>query len=154
MISSEASLNLDQLRGLHLPQNSTGLLNGEIAAAMMFGLLAAFLVGLVRHLKRRAQRTIRRAALHELTITRSLEPEDRLVAQAYLLRRLARTLNGDDSVHKRGLSWSTELDELFGTSFFTTGAGYVFANGLYQQETPDLDAIDVHLHRLFQKIRR
>lgn len=152
MIPAETPPGLDQLRNLHLPVE-TGLLRGEILAAAALGLLAALLVGLVRHLRRRVPATVRRAALHELALTHRLEPGERLVAQARLLRRLARTLRGDDARHAEGAGWAAELDALLGTDFFTRGAGRVLADGLYRRHAPDLDAIEAELGRLIGRVR-
>ena len=153
MTPAEAPLGLDQLRGLHLPGGGAGMLQGEIVAAAALGLLAALLVGLVRHLRSRTRATVRRAALHALAATRGLEPGERLVAQARLLRRLARTLRGDDVAQAEGADWAVRLDALLRTDFFTRGAGRVLADGLYRRQAPDLDAIEAELARLIGRIR-
>ena len=152
MTPAEAPPTLDQLRGLHLP-GGAGMLQGEIVAAAALGFLAALLVGLVRRLRGRARATVRRAALRELAATRGLDPGERLVAQARLLRRLARTLRGDDAAWAEGADWAAKLDALLRTDFFTRGAGRVLADGLYRRQAPDLDAIEAELARLIGRIR-
>lgn len=144
---------LDQLRGLHLPTGSAGSIQGEIALAVALGFLAALLVGLVRWLQRRAKASIRRSALNELAVTRQLPPEARLVAQARLLRRLVRTLQGDAAADAKGEAWSAVLDRLFSTTYFSRGAGRVLGEGLYRRETADPAAIDAELGRLFTQIK-
>lgn len=151
--ASEPPLTLDQLRGLHLPGGAAGAVQGEIVAAVALGFLAALLVGLVRYLRGRARVTVRRAALAELAGTRSLAPEARLVAQARLLRRLARTLAGDEAARADGTDWGAHLDALLATEFFTKGAGRVLAEGLYRRQAPDLDALDAELGRLIGRMR-
>lgn len=150
---AEIPLSLDQLRGLHLPGGAAGAVQGEIIAAAALGFLAALLVGLVRYGRTRSQATIRRAALAELTRSRGLDPEARLLAQARLLRRLGRTLGGEAESRAAGADWAARLDGLFKTDFFTRGAGRVLADGLYRRQAPDLDALDAELGRLIGRLR-
>lgn len=152
-------LALDQLRGLHLPGGGAGAIQGEIVAAAALGFLAALLVGLVRALRGRARASLRRAALAELARSRGLDPGARLVAQARLLHRLARTLRSDSTQPEAGgPAWAARLDGLLATDFFTRGAGRVLADGLYRRqaaglETPDLEALDTELGRLIGRLR-
>ncbi|MFB0488184.1 hypothetical protein ABIE45_000770 [Methylobacterium sp. OAE515] len=150
---AEIPLSLDQLRGLHLPSGAAGAVQGEIIAAAALGFLAALLVGLVRYGRSRSRATIRRAALAELTRSRGLDPEARLLAQARLLRRLGRTLGGDAESRAAGADWAARLDGLFRTDFFTRGAGRVLTDGLYRRQDPDLDALDAELGRLIGRLR-
>ncbi|WP_267356542.1 MULTISPECIES: DUF4381 family protein [unclassified Methylobacterium] len=152
-IPTETPLGLDQLRGLHLPGGAAGAVQSEIVAAALLGFLAALLVGLVRYGRSRSRATVRRAALTELTRSRSLDPEARLLAQARLLRRLGRTLGGDVESRAVGADWAARLDGLFRTDFFARGAGRVLADGLYRRQTPDLDALDAELGRLIGRLR-
>jgi hypothetical protein len=147
----ETPLGLDQLRGLHLPGGAAGAVQAEIVAAAALGFLAALLVGLARYWRGRARATVRRAALAELARSRGLDPESRLVAQARLLRRLGRTLDGDAA--RTGADWAARLDALFRTDFFTQGAGRVLADGLYRRQAPDLEALDAELGRLIGRLR-
>lgn len=149
-----ATVGLDQLRGLHLPGDAAGSARAEIVSALALGFLAALLVGLARHLRHRRQRTVRRTALDELAAARGLGTDERLVAQARLLRRLTRTLRGDEAAASRGTRWAAELDALLRTDFFTAGTGRVFVEGLYARRVPkNLDAIDAELARLIGQMR-
>ncbi|WP_457108178.1 DUF4381 family protein [Methylobacterium sp. P5_C11] len=150
---AEIPLSLDQLRGLHLPGGAAGAVQGEVVAAAVLGFLAALLVGLVRYWRGRARAGLRRAALAELARSRGLDPEARLVAQARLLRRLGRTLGGETEARATGADWAARLDALFGTTFFSGGAGRVLADGLYRRQDPDLDALDAELGRLIGRLR-
>ncbi|MCJ2034204.1 DUF4381 family protein [Methylobacterium sp. J-068] len=148
---TDASPSLDQLRGLHLPAE-TGGLQGAVMLAIALGFAAALALGLLRLLRARRRDSIRRAALRELAAANALPPEPRRVAQARLLRRLARTLQGDAAADARGAAWGTVLDRLFATTFFTQGPGRVFAEGLYQRGAAEPGAIDAELARLFGRI--
>lgn len=75
------------------------------------------------------------------------------MAQARLLRRLARTLAGDAAARETGAAWATRLDTLLATDFFTKGPGRVLADGLYRRQTPDLDGLDAELGRLIGRLR-
>ena len=44
------------------------------------------------------------------------------------------------------------LDRLFATTFFTTGAGRLFTDGLYQRGAPEPGPVDAELARLFARI--
>ena len=146
--------DLSALRGLHLPTGGGSALQGEVVAASALGFAAALLVGLIRVLRARGQASVRRAALRELTLANGLDPETRRVAQARLLRRVVRTLEGDDAAAARGTVWAEKLDRTFATDFFSRGAGQALVEGLYRRpEAPDPAAIDAELGRLFSRIR-
>jgi hypothetical protein len=150
-VSPDVTPSLDQLRGLHLPAE-TGGTQGAVMLAIALGFTAALAFGLLRYLQARRRDSVRRAALGELAAANALPPEQRRVAQARLLRRLARTLRGDAVADARGAEWGLALDRLFATTFFTQGAGRVFAEGLYQRGTPEPDPVDTELARLFARI--
>ena len=154
MTPADAPPTLDALRGLHLPNQAAGAISGEVVVAILAGFAAALLVGLVRYLRVRARATLRRAALRDLSAVRSLDPDARLVAQARLLRRLARTLHGEDAAAAQGTAWAQRLDGLFSTTFFTAGAGRTLVEGLYRRsDRPDPAALDAELGRLIGRIR-
>lgn len=154
MTAAETPISLEALRGLHLPGNAAGAVSGTVVVAVAAGFLAALLVGLVRALRVRARATIRRAALRDLAAAQGLGPEARLVAQARLLRRLARTLQGDAAASAQGADWAARLDGLLATTFFTAGAGRVLVGGLYRRPAADPGPIDGELRRLIGRIRR
>lgn len=146
--------SLDQLRGLHLPGGSAALFRGEIFVAILVGLCAALLVGLARRLWLRMRQTLRRTALAELAAASRLPPEERLVAQASLLRRLVLTLRGEEAAAIRGEAWAGELDRLFRTDYFSRGAGRIFVDGLYAGGArPEPGAVEAELRRLFGRVR-
>lgn len=150
-MNPDLPLSLDQLRGLHLPAEAGGT-QGAVMLAIALGFTAALALGLLRHLATRRRASVRRAALAELAAAGALPPEQRRVAQARLLRRLARTLQGDAVADRQGAAWGAALDRLFATTFFTTGPGRTFTEGLYQRGTPDPGPVDAELARLFARI--
>lgn len=144
---------LDQLRALHLPGGATGPVQAEILLALILGFCAALLVGLVRFLVGRSRASVRRAALADLAGSRALAPPERILAQARLLRRLVRTIGGDEAASAQGAAWAGRLDSLLRTDFFTAGAGRVLVDGLYRRETPDPALLDAELSRLIGRLR-
>ena len=149
-----ASPDLSALRGLHLPTGGTGAVQPEMVAAIALGFGLALLVGGIRLLRARRGASLRRAALRELARAARLEPEARRVAQARLLRRVVRTLKGEEAARARGPAWAAMLDATFGTDFFRTGPGRAFADDLYRRPTSvDSAAIDAGLGRLLTQIR-
>ncbi|TXN17325.1 DUF4381 domain-containing protein [Methylobacterium sp. WL30] len=154
MTPADAPPTLEALRGLHLPNQAAGAISGEVVVAILAGFAAALLVGLVRYLRVRARATVRRAALRDLAAARNLDPEARLVAQARLLRRVARTVQGEDAASAQGTAWAHRLDGLFATTFFTAGAGRVLAEELYRRsDRPDPAVLDAELGRLIGRMR-
>lgn len=153
MTPADAPATLDQLRGLHLPGGASGPIPGEILLALILGFAAALLVGLARWLIGRARASLKRAALADLARSRDLDGPERLLAQARLLRRLVRTVKGDEAAAAQGAAWAEHLDTTLRTDFFTAGAGRVLADGLYRRETPDPAALDAELSRLIGRLR-
>lgn len=148
------SPDLSALRGLHLPTGGGGAVNPEMVAAIALGFALALLVGGLRLLRARRGASVRRAALRELALASRLEPEARRVAQARLLRRVVRTLRGEEAARARGPAWAETLDATFGTDFFRNGAGRAFADDLYRRPgSGDPAGIDAGLTRLVAKIR-
>ncbi|PNG26183.1 DUF4381 domain-containing protein [Methylocella silvestris] len=138
---------LNGLRPIHLPADS-----GEvflIAAAMLAGIVAALAgVALIRLLSVR-RGAERRAALAELALSRGLAPDERLAAQAKLLRRLVRTIDGEAPRGLGGDAWLTRLDQTLRTSFFTAGAGQAFGEPLYRRSSAaTVETLDLELSRL------
>jgi hypothetical protein len=148
---------LDGLRDIHWPVAADAA--GPVVTMILIGCLLAggLSAGLWPLLRR--WRAVRRSALAALAASRSLDPPERLAAQAVLLRRLVRTIDGDAAGRLQGRDWLERLDRLFATRFFTEGAGSGFGEALYRPpsgEDPDrhIDALDASLARLFAGISR
>jgi hypothetical protein len=121
-----------------------------LAAGCMAALFLLFAGWRIRH-RRVALRTSAEAAL---AATRGLAPADRLAAQATLLRRLVRSLQGDEAARAQGRAWLERLDGVFETRFFTQGHGVAFGEGLYHKPRDvDIDALDRSLRGLIAKVR-
>ena len=153
MTPADAPATLDQLRGLHLPGGASGPVPGEILLALVLGFGAALLLGLLRVVVSRVRASVRRAALADLAGSRTLAPPERILAQARLLRRLVRTLDGDEAASAHGAAWATRLDGRLRTDFFTAGAGRVLVDGLYRREVPDPALLDAELTRLIGRLK-
>lgn len=153
MTPADAPATLDQLRGLHLPGGASGPVPGDILLALVLGFGAALLVGLLRVVVSRVRASVRRAALADLAGSRTLAPPDRILAQARLLRRLVRTLDGDEAASAHGAPWAARLDARLRTDFFTAGAGRVLVDGLYRREVPDPALLDAELTRLIGRLK-
>lgn len=148
---------LAALRPLHVAPFAEGA--GLIAAMAMLGCgLALALLLLARLLARRGG--ARRSALATLAAARALPAQDRLVAQAALLRRVARTLDGETppASHLAGEAWLLRLDRIFATAFFSKGDGRVFGEALYRRGAlrdaggVDVEEIDRALARFFDRL--
>lgn len=152
---------LDGLRDLHWP--FAGAAAGPVATMIAVG--CALAIGLSAALwpVLRRWRAVRRAALAALATSRLLDPPERLAAQAMLLRRVVRTIDGDAAARLHGRDWLAHLDRLFATRFFTEGEGRSFGEALYRP-LPDgdvgdvvderIDILDAELAGLFARISR
>lgn len=103
---------------------------------------------------RRRRSGLRRSAELALAATRTLDPGERLAAQARLLRRLVRARDGEAAARAHGDGWLAALDRSFGTTFFTAGAGRAYAEDLYRREwegrnADRVEALDRSLADLF-----
>lgn len=144
---------LDGLRQIHLPAGADAALPMFAMIAVGFALAVALSLVLLPALRRR--RAVRRAALKTLAASRLLPPDERLAAQAVLLRRLVRTIDGDEAARLTGAEWLARLDRLFATRFFSEAEGQTFSELLYRPPSgQDVAALDSGLERLFARIRR
>ena len=108
-------------------------------------------------LARRRRAGLRRSAEKALAGTRGLDPPERMLAQARLLRRVVRASAGEDAARAQGEGWLTALDRTFATTFFTAGAGRAYADGLYRRDeagqgTESVQALDRSLADLISHL--
>jgi hypothetical protein len=88
-----------------------------------------------------------------LTPTLALPADQRLAAQAEILRRIARTLHGEAAARLTGEPWLAALDGMFATRFFTTGPGRAFADLYVPRPAGDAEAASAELPGLMQRLR-
>jgi hypothetical protein len=152
---------LAALRDIHVPAGG-GAAVPVVTMILLGGALGIALSLALRPLFRR-WRAVRRAALRALAASRSLDPAERLAAQAMLLRRLVRTIDGAAAARRQGRDWLDTLDRRFATRFFTEGDGRAFGEALYRPlPAQDIDhridrhieALDAALARLIGRISR
>jgi len=148
---------LAALRPLHLPPAPPGTLVETAALAAAAGVAAALLVvGLVALWRRLAVlRAPRREALAALAEAARLPVDERLAAEARLLRAYVGRIAGAAAARTEGRAWLARLDGVFATTFFTTGGGEAFGERLYRP-VGDVDAAatDAGLRRLLRRQRR
>ncbi len=102
--------------------------------AMLAAGVAIAAIGFVAWRQARRRRAgLRRSAELALAGTRGLDPAERMLAQARLLRRVVRASAGDGAARAQGDTWLAALDRTFATTFFTTGAGRAYADELYRR---------------------
>lgn len=123
-------------------------------ALLACGCAIALIVLIAAWRVRHHRSALRASAEAALAAARELAPAERLAAQANLLRRLVRTLVGDEAARAQGGAWLERLDRVFQTRFFTQGEGAAFGETLYRR-TPalDVDALDRALVGLISKVR-
>jgi hypothetical protein len=158
---------LEALRDIHMPAGGDAAV--PVVAMILVGCALAVALSLGLWPMFRRWRAVRRSALGALALTRVLEPAERLAAQAVLLRRLVRTIDGDAAARLQGRAWLDHLDRQFATRFFTEGAGRAFGEALYRplsgQDVDrdiidrgiidrDIGALDASLARLIGRISR
>ncbi len=134
------------------PAVDAGGVTALIAMALI-GCACALALALLFRVMARRCRAIRRSALAELATSRSLQPDERLAAQAALLRRVIRTVEGDAPARLRDKDWLACLDRTFGTSFFTGGGGRAYGEALYRPSSSrDVEALDHALAGFFARL--
>lgn len=149
---ADAAHLLDGLRPLHIASRIDHAT--PVVAMALLGCAAAFICAFALGPWLIRRRALRRFALEELTATRALPEDARLVAQAALLRRIVAQLDAA-AAQERGDNWLIRLDRAFSTQFFSRQSGQAFGDALYRQPAEfDVDALDEALRRIFARIER
>jgi hypothetical protein len=147
----DAADALNGLRAIHAPANFSEA--PVIAAAALAGCLCALALMAWLRVRPLRWRAVRRSALAGLALSRSLDPGERLAAQAALLRRVVRATEGEAPGRLRDGDWLACLDRVFSTSFFTSGAGRAFGEALYRPSSDhDVAALDHALKKFLARI--
>jgi hypothetical protein len=145
---------LEGLRDIHWPAIAATSPVSDLATAALVGFALAACAFAAWTLLRRGRRPARRAAHAALAGSRRLAAEERLSAQAALLRRAASAVAGAPA-KERGEAWLARLDDLFATTFFTQGDGAVFGDALYTPApAAPVEAIDRTLQTLLAGLKR
>jgi hypothetical protein len=146
---------LSGLRAIRLPPETTSFW-ADVGFAAAAGLGLALIAALLVRALFRPRRSLRASALDALAEAESLPAEERRAAQAALLRRVVRTVEGEEAARATGADWSRALDRVFSTDLFGARAGRVFADGLYTRPTASSDDrdLDRELDGLIRKLRR
>jgi hypothetical protein len=143
------------LRALRLPPETPSLWS-DVGFAVAAGLALAVLASLLLRAFFRPRRSLRASALEALEQAKALPSAERRAAQAALLRRVVRTVEGDEAARVVGLEWGRTLDRVFSTDLFGSRGGRVFVEGLYARPTAanDDEALDRELDGLIRSMRR
>lgn len=143
------------LRALHLPPEQPSFWS-DVGFAVAAGLAVALIASLLIRLLFRPKRSLRASALEAFEAAQALPLEERRAAQAALLRRVVKSVEGDEAARATGPQWAETLDRVFATDLFAARGGRVFAQGLYERPSAANDdrEIDRELGALLQKLRR
>lgn len=145
---------LEGLRALHLPP-ATPAFWADIGVAVALGLALALVLVLALRLLVRPKASLRAEALAAFEASRPLPAPERRAAQAALLRRVVRSLEGEGAARSSGAAWGETLDRVFKTDLFAARGGRVFVDGLYARPVkPDDPKLDDELGGLFAKLER
>lgn len=147
---SQTEQILSQLRDIRVPPAPEGVSLWLIAANL--GLVLIVLTGFYFRWKRERERW-RRDALRQVHHARSQEPALAVLTLAKLLRQIM--LYRQYDISPDGLCWLANLDEAFGTLWFTQAEGQAFGSVLYQRTTvsdAELRSLCNHLERLIRKL--
>lgn len=145
---------LANLRGIRLPPMETWFW-ADVGFAVALGLAAALLAALLLRLVRRPRKpSLQAEALAELAAAKSLPVPERRAAQAALLRRIVRTVEGDDAARATGPAWAATLDRTLGVDLFERRSGRVLVDGLYARELSDDPTLDHELEAAVAKVGR
>lgn len=143
------------LRAIRLPPETTSYWS-DVGFSVALGLGLALLATLALRWLWRPRLSIRKAALRAFEDARALPPDERRAAQAAILRRVVKSVEGDEAARATGRDWAATLDRVFATDLFSTRGGRVFTEGLYARPAApaaDDQALDGELGALLARIR-
>jgi hypothetical protein len=144
------------LRALHLPPETHSVW-ADLGLAVAAGLAVALLVAFAARLFLRPKRSLRASALEAFEAANALPPDDKRAAQAALLRRVVRTIEGEAAARAAGPEWSATLDRVFKTDLFRARSGKSLTEELYvrpERRGPDDAELDRELAGLLERLRR
>jgi hypothetical protein len=148
---ADPSSLIERLRPLR-PPPSDGMTEILLMALVGCAVAAAMSVALQHIFERR--RPLRRAALAALAASRALPANERVTAQARVLRDVADALDRN-AASLQGEEWLARLDALFATRFFGEGLGRAFGEALYRPaDDAPAEALDCALERMLGRLER
>ncbi|MCO4319329.1 DUF4381 domain-containing protein [Phyllobacterium sp. 21LDTY02-6] len=128
---------LNALQAIRLPAVPASLLWEQMAVALLAGAITAIIIQMaLAYRNRRKAASLEQRFIAAIDEVESLGDDERLAAQASLMRGYVKIVAGDGAARKQGEDWLEELDNLFRTEFFRKGNGRVLLDGLYSRQPP------------------
>jgi hypothetical protein len=144
------------LRALHLPPETHSVW-ADLGLAVAAGLAIALVVAFAARLFLRPKHSLRASALEAFEHAKALPPDDKRAAQAALLRRIVRTVEGEAAARAAGPEWSATLDRVLKTDLFSARSGKSLTEQLYARPArrdADDPELDRELAGLLERLRR
>lgn len=128
---------LNALLAIRLPAVPASSLWEQMAVALLAGVITAIVIQLALAFRNRKKaEALEQSFIVAINDMENLPDDERLAAQASLIRRYVNVVAGDGAARKQGEDWLEELDNLFKTEFFRKGGGRVLLDGLYSRQPP------------------
>ncbi|MGH6858624.1 MAG: DUF4381 family protein [Phyllobacterium sp.] len=126
---------LNALQAIRLPAIPESSLWEHMAAALFAGVLAAIVIQLALGSRNRKKaQSLEQSFIIAIRDMENLPADERLAAQASIIRRYVNIVAGNAAAQKQGEDWLEELDTIFKSDFFCKGAGRVLLDGLYSRQ--------------------
>jgi hypothetical protein len=128
---------LHALQAIRLPAVPASSLWEQMAVALLAGVTMAIIIQLALAFRNRKKaEPLEQRFIVAIKKVENLPDDERLAAQASLIRRYVNVVAGTGAARKQGEDWLEELDNLFNTEFFRKGTGRVLLDGLYARQPP------------------
>jgi hypothetical protein len=132
---------LHALQAIRLPAVPASSLWEQMAVALLAGVTMAIIIQLALAFRNRKKaESLEQSFIIAINEMENLPVDERLAAQAALIRRYVNVVAGTGAARKQGEDWLEELDNLFDTEFFRKGSGRVLLDGLYARQLPSNSA--------------
>lgn len=127
---------LSALQAIRLPDVPASSLWEQMAVAVFTGVVLAIIIQLAISFRKRKSRVhLEQNFIIAIKDTENLPDEERLTAQATVIRHYVNIVAGDVAARKQGEEWLEELDNLFKTEFFRKGSGRALLDDLYLKQS-------------------
>jgi hypothetical protein len=143
---------LSKLRDIHVPPPPP---TEPVWDLVLAGVLTLLALGFVLFILLRRKRHWRNEALLSLSSIDTNQPDRARTELARVLRRVAIKVSDQPITKLSGDDYLKQLDKIFRTTFFGTGAGQVFGQSLYRpvQSATDWSAIKSELATHIKRVR-